>query len=643
MFPKKLSGWLLSLILILAAALAITCASGAVSASGSRAKSGSFLNMISWDAEYDVVVAGYGGAGATAAVTAADAGAKVLLLEKGPLGHEGGNTRYALQLVMVPKEGERANAITYYKAMRGDYNNQSDEMIEYIVDGAMANKDWLINMGVPADKLKPYPLVEFPELPGGNEAVTTLYIEPLRWNSTLFKFLHSLVDARLNRIDVWFESPAVKLIQDPETKIIHGVVVERGGQSYNIRAKNGVVLATGGFENNDVMLENYAQLGDAYSKAARYNTGDGITMAMEIGADLWHMSTLAGPDVNFINPRSGIAQNYYFTTGAAALNFPGFGSTSMIVVGGNGRRFMNETVAPRHGHVETAGTWFSLLVPRNSWCIFDENARLSSRPYKEWSEGVEEEIANGWVIKADNLQELAQKTGINLAGLQDEINIYNGYCRAGNDPQYHVNSQYLKPLSAQGPYYGFPVKASLTNTQGGPRRNTNCEVLDARGNPIPHLYSAGELGSFYTDIYNGGGNLSECLFTGRTAGTNAAQAKNDVPSSSVLSANKVDFRFETLDAFIARNESSLGPNEYIGVGSGMGGDLVVKVAASGSDITGITFLRINETLGVCDRAIAQVPKAIIDRDTPDVDAVAGATLTSEAIIAAVKDALSKAK
>ncbi|MDR1894279.1 MAG: FAD-binding protein, partial [Spirochaetales bacterium] len=440
-------------ILAAAAALIGACASG----TGASGRAGGFAAGIDWDGEYDVIVAGYGGAGATAAVTAADAGARVLLLEKAPLGHEGGNTRYALQLVMVPKEGQRENAITYYKAMRGDYNNQTDEMIEYIVDGAMANKDWLINMGVPQANLKPFPLIEYPELPGGNEAITTLYIDPLRWNATLYKFLHSLVDARLDKIDVWFESPAVRLIQDPATKIVHGVVVEREGRTYNIRARNGVVLATGGFENNDIMLENYAQLGNAYSKAARYNTGDGITMAQEAGADLWHMSTLAGPDVNFINPQSGIAQNYYFTTGSPALNFTGFGSTSMIIVGGNGQRFMNETEAPRHGHVEVGGTWFSLLVPRNSWCLFDEAARLANRPYKEWSPGCEEEIAKGWVKRAANLQELAQITGIDLAGLQAEIAKYNGYCRAGNDPEYGVNPQYLRPIATQGPYYAFPV------------------------------------------------------------------------------------------------------------------------------------------------------------------------------------------
>jgi uncharacterized protein with FMN-binding domain len=255
---------------------------------------------------------------------------------------------------------------------------------------------------------------------------------------------------------------------------------------------------------------------------------------------------------------------------------------------------------------------------------------------------MEEEIAKGWIIRANTITELAQKTGIDPTALAAEIQLYNGFCRSGSDIGYGRAAQYLKPLAAQGPYYAFPVKAALTNTQGGPRRNINCEVLDVRGKPIPHLYSAGELGSFYTDIYNGGGNLSECLFSGRTAGANAAKAKQDVPSAAVLSSNKVDFRSETLEEYLARMRASLGSNEYLGVGTGMGGDLVLKVAVSGQDITNISFLRVNETVGVSDRALIQVPRAIIAGDRPDVDTVSGATLTSEAIIAAVKDALSKA-
>jgi uncharacterized protein with FMN-binding domain len=248
---------------------------------------------------------------------------------------------------------------------------------------------------------------------------------------------------------------------------------------------------------------------------------------------------------------------------------------------------------------------------------------------------MEEEIAKGWIVKADSIRDLAAKMNVDPAGLAAQIEEYNGYCRAGADPQYGVDAQYLKPV-AKGPFYAFPVKASLTNTQGGPKRNTRCEVLDVRGNPIPHLYSAGELGSFYVDIYNGGGNLSECLYSGRTAGANAAAAKQDVPSANVLKGKAVDFRPAPLNV-------SLGPNEYLGTGSGMGTELVVKVKVEGGKISAIDYVRVNETVGVSDRAIVNIPRAIISAQSTKVDTVTGATVTSKAIIEAVEDALSKAR
>jgi succinate dehydrogenase/fumarate reductase flavoprotein subunit/uncharacterized protein with FMN-binding domain len=633
---KKLKfGMILALVLaaVLSACASGGAASGAAPGTGSSG-GGDFLSGLSWDAEYDVVVIGFGGAGATAAISAADAGARVLLLEKAPYGEEGGNTKYAGQLVLTPTD--RAKTLEYYRAIRGGFDNQSDEVVNFIVDGLMANRDWLIRLGADANTLGAVNSVEFPEYAPRDLNLPLLIVNRQMFTGTFWKLLHKNVMDRSDRIDVWYSSPAVQLIQDRETKIIHGVTVSNNGRTYQVRAINGVVMALGGFENNDEMLENFAQLPNAYSKAARYNTGDGVKMAIDIGADLWHMSTLAGPDVNFINPDTNLAQGYYFTIPGAAIHATGFTAHNAIVVGGNGRRFMSETDTPRHGHVNVGGTFFSMLVPQNSWCVFDETARNITPAYPSWSPGMTEEIAKGWIVKADSIRELAAKTGIDPDGLEKTIAAYNRYCAEGNDPDFEVAPQFLKPIVA-GPFYAFPVKATLTNTQGGAKRNVQCEVLDVWGRPIPHLYSAGEFGSFYTDIYNGGGNLGECGFSGRRAGENAARPKNDVSRASVLVGTPVDLRTQP-------KVYSAGPNEYIGTGSGIGGDLVVKVTLdSARKISDISFLQIFETRGVSDRAIILVPQAIIRTQSTQVDTVTGATVTSRAIIDAVNDALSKAR
>ncbi|MDR2759847.1 MAG: FAD-binding protein, partial [Spirochaetaceae bacterium] len=581
----------------------------------------------------DVIVAGFGGAGATAAITAADAGAKVLLLEKAPKGEEGGNTKVSGQGVLSPNNRERA--ITYYKNLRGNFGNQSDAVITAMVDGMMQNREWMVSLGMERARIADFPYPEYPEYEGA-DAMRIASIDNGN-DSKFYQLLHKNVTDRAGKIDVWYASPAVQLIQDKETRIIHGVRVQNGGKTYNVRAINGVVLAVGGFENNDKMLEIYAQLPDAYSKGARYNTGDGIIMAIDVGAALWHMSTLAGPDVNFINPDSGIAQGYMFTNTTSFPIWTDFGAYNIINVGGDGTRFMNETLPTKHGHLKTGGSYFGLQVPQNAWCVFDEAARTSAKAYHAWSDGMVEEINKGWIVKADTIRELAALMGVPAAGLEKTVTDYNRYCAQGNDPDYHVDPKWLKPLS-RGPFYAFPIKASLTNTQGGAERNERCEVLDVWGNPIPHLYSAGEFGSFYTDIYNGGGNLGECAFTGRIAGTNAAAPKNDISRSSVM-GGKTPVNLSS-DSGI---QISLGAGEYLGKGMGMGGELIVKVRMDGSRIASIEVVQQHETVGIGDKAVTAIPAAIIRAQSTKVDTITGATVTSSAIIDAVNDALSKAR
>ncbi len=591
-----------------------------------------FEDTVDWDGEYDVVVVGFGGAGAVTAITAADAGAKVLLLEKAPEGEAGGNTRYAAQIILCPTD--REGAITYFKAMRGGFDNQSDEVIETIVDGAMAVPEFLEKLGADPEKFGHYPLIEYPELPG-SESISTVEVDGELWTSKFWQLLLKNVNERTvaENIDLWYEAPATDLIQDPATRIIHGVKVAKDGRELNIRARNGVVLCCGGFENNEDMIENYVQMPEAYSKGARYNTGDGIKMAMAVGADLWHMSTLSGPDVNFVNPETGVAPGYFGVTSAKSGAYTGFTQMSAIVVGADGTRYMNETVTPSHGHVNFHGMWVSQIIPNPSYMIFDEKARLAAPVYPSWSEGNADEIEKGWIIKADTLDELNDKLGLPAGSLAATVEKYNGYCAAGEDPEYATIPEYLVALDETGPYYALPLKATFTNTQGGPKRNVQCEVLDTKGRAIPHLYSAGELGSFYCDIYNGGGNLAECVFSGRAAGANAAAAKSDVAAKSVM---------EGKTAYVPEKKESavsLSENERMGEAQGMGGTLSVKVTMDGEKIAKVEVVSHTETAGISDGAIEKIPAAIVEKQSTDVDTVSGATVTSKAIIEAVNAAL----
>ena len=216
-----------------------------------------------WDAEYDVLVVGYGAAGANAAIVAADKGAKVLLTEKCPEGQEGGNTKYSGQGLQC-FEGKE-NAIVYYKSLRGLFNTPSDAVIEAYADKIEDMREWLIFLGAKAENLDNYKgsgepwrsKGEYPELTGAGHMLYYC-VSGNSFDGAYYYLLQDNIDARRENIDLWFDAPAVHLIQDPQTKVILGAQINKEGTLVNVRAKNGVVLATGGFENSQEMAKSFS-------------------------------------------------------------------------------------------------------------------------------------------------------------------------------------------------------------------------------------------------------------------------------------------------------------------------------------------------------------------------------------------------
>ena len=146
------------------------------------------VSAVAWDAEYDVVVLGFGFAGGSAALAASEAGASVLLTDKAPLNHEGGNSRYCAQLILSPKPEDREDALTYYKALRGRYDDQSDEIVEALVDGLIRSHQWMLDHGAAEEDIITIPFSEYPELPGSSSATARLYKGS--WQSQFYKFVH---------------------------------------------------------------------------------------------------------------------------------------------------------------------------------------------------------------------------------------------------------------------------------------------------------------------------------------------------------------------------------------------------------------------------------------------------------------------
>jgi hypothetical protein len=139
----------------------------------------------------------------------------------------------------------------------------------------------------------------------------------------------------------------------------------------------------------------------------------------------------------------------------------------------------------------------------------------------EWSSDNQAEIDKGWVFQAHTLTDLAGKIGADAPALEETIDNFNRACAEGGDPQFGRTGKSLAPL-ATPPYYGVELALTLVNTQGGPKHNKDCQVLDFSNKAIPRLYAAGELGSFFGFLYQGGSNYPEAWAFGQIAGRRAA-------------------------------------------------------------------------------------------------------------------------
>lgn len=609
-----------------------------------------YEDTIAWDTEYDVVVIGFGGAGAVSGIAAAEEGASVLLTEKAPEGHEGGNTRFCMQSILHIDDYDKG--VAFVNALNRGFEHIGDDVVDFMVRGTMELPEWMDSVGL-GPLVPEFPMGEYPEFPGA-DTITCYRVEDetITSGKTYWESVRRGVMRRPDNIDVWFESPAEHLIQDPGSKTILGVQIRRGGELLNVRARNGVVMACGGFEANEDMIEQYMQRERVYPIGSTYNTGDGVNMALEVGAALWHMAAMSGPQLTV---KTADMEHAYLNGLMQNISSNG----ACIYVGRDGTRFMTDWGDNRHGHISYSGTFYSQVVPYPLYAIFDQTAVDAGLYVPEtFSKDLSAEVASGVVVKADTIAELAEKIGVNvdaptpnvaapltadldltyrMGGLVNQVERYNRYCAEGFDEQFDRRADTLHPISTP-PYYALEIQPAFINTQGGAQRNVECEVLDPSGKPIPHLYSAGEFGSFFGGNYIGGGNVAETAFTGRVAGRNAALPKAEVPpmNLTVVASNLRDFGS---DAAKDGAEISLGAGETMGTATGMGGDLSVKVKRDGDKIVSVEILCHSETAGISDRAIEELPGAIVAANSPDVDTVSGATITSNAIIAAVKKAI----
>lgn len=603
---------------------------------------------VEWDGAYDVVVIGFGGAGAIAAKNAAEAGAKVLIVEKAPEGHEGGNTRYSGQMFAYGNGNVEATR-AYYKALGGSreipeamlnvYTEKIANMVDVVAEETGLNKEDFLDAKQVSTAVILYS-PEYPEFEGSESVELWATHDSGVSDGYLWGVLRQNVVNLSDSIDVWFESPAVHLIQEPTTKTILGVQVERGGEVLNIKAHNGVVMAMGGFENNQEMVETYLGLSDVSVMGSLYNTGDGIKMAIEVGADLWHMNVWEGMGGSIGGVTAIIPEDQQVSTYASYM--PPCNSGSVILIAGDGSRILDESEFTRHGHIKHGDAWENPHYAQDMYLLMSAENYMTAVAYQ-----VAFPADYEYVYSGNTLEELAAVIGADAATLVNTVEKFNTYAETGVDVEFGRKAESMEAFPAAGPYYAVKMVPQMLNTQGGAKRNENAEVLSTEGTPIPHLYSAGEFGGICSLHYQGGGNIAECIIFGQIAGRNAAAEKEALPVGLVTDVmDNARYTPGVMTDIVVTDYSHivLGENEYLGLGEGgMGGVVACKVKIVDGKIETIEVVDHKETPGISDRAIENVPGMIITAQSTEVDGVSGATLTSNAIKNAVADALEQAK
>ena len=501
-----------------------------------------------WDAIYDVVVVGYGYAGAVAAIEASDSGCDVLVLEKMP--QPGGISICSGGNVRTAEDAELAFA--YLKETCA--GTTPDDVLQALAEGMTevvgyferlasvcgAKLDSRLAAGnYPFPGLDTFGYVSIGEVPGFDAAASyphvSSYLPAHRAAGIrLFKVIEDNIAQR--NIAVWLESPALRLLTGPDEEVCGLVVGSKHGE-LRVKARRGVVLASGGFEASAEIQHQHWQEKPVLLAAFRGSTGDGIRMAQELGADLWHMWNYHGT-YGFKHPDP----DYPYGIRLKRLPdwIPGRPARSdvkmpWILVDQKGRRFMNEY--PPYLQ-DTAYRPMALYDPMTqsypripAYLLIDQEAHgtfpLCSPTFNdrelsfEYSPETLKDLEDRIVRQADSLADLATKLGVEEAILGETLDRWNASCEAAEDVDFGRPPPSMMKV-ATPPFYYAEVWPICSNTHGGPVHNARQQVLNAFKEPIPRLYAAGELGGVFGHLYLAGGNMAECFVGGWTAGREAA-------------------------------------------------------------------------------------------------------------------------
>jgi fumarate reductase flavoprotein subunit len=439
----------------------------------------------------DVIVIGSGGAGMTSAITAFDHRAKVVVLEKMPI--TGGNTQLAAggmnaaeTVFQDDRKIEDAVDIMYDDTIKGGKHLAKPELVEILAKNSASSIDWLTSLGADMSDVGRMggASVSRTHRPSGGEVVGAHIIHVMRQN------------AIKRRMDVRTNAKVLKIFGSPGGGVSGVEVQNKLGQIYTIEAPS-VILASGGFSANLARVTKYRPEYAGFSSTNQPGaTGDGLDLAVELGAKLVDMDQIQ------IHPTQAAGSKILITEAVRG--------NGAICVNRGGKRFMNELTT------RDAASAAVLKQPgQTAFLVFDETIRRSLGQ-------IEGYFHLELVRSGKTPQELANAVGADGANLTETIENYNRYQAAKKDDEFNRPDM---PRPIKDPeFHAIEIRPGIHYTMGGVDIDTRTRVLDHNGNSIPGLFAAGEVtGGVHGANRLGGNSISETITFGRIAGREATQ------------------------------------------------------------------------------------------------------------------------
>jgi len=461
----------------------------------------------------DVVVIGGGGAGLASAISSMQAGAKkVIVIEK--LGYVGGSTNVSEgALNAVDDQRQKAQGIkdsyeTFYETtMHGGHDKGDPTLVRFLTSHSMDAVNWLESLGV---KFNDHIGAATGSLGQRSHYPATPY------GNTYIRTFEKVIADSNGKIQVLLDTPAVKLIQNKSGRVV-GVVGNNFGSKVTVMAKDGVIIATGGFGANvayrqkvntgvwkNIKLDNSIGCTNI-QKAAQ---GQGLFLAQKVGAKLIGLSDIQIHPCG--TPGTGLMENIR-TSGR-----------NRIFVNSDGNRFVNEGAARdvlANAIFQQKGRTYWIVVNKLRYPTPDFKDRMGA--------SIRNMEALGAVVEAPTLDELAKKTGMNAENLKKAIADYNAVVsgKAKDKLGFVANNKDDKQMT-EGPWYACRKVPTVHHTMGGIKINVKSQVINTKGKVIPGLYAVGEVtGGIHGSNRLGGNAIADIMTFGHAVGPHIVQGK----------------------------------------------------------------------------------------------------------------------